>query len=106
MVPRHSARTFMKHKRMLFMCLALAGVAVAVEGMLLIQPRPAPPKPHPAPAQTLTGHRYGVGSLAFSADGKRLASGGGAFGNEGEAIVWDLADGTEMLRLTGFAQPV
>src|SRR5262245_5941065 len=101
----NAARIVMKHKRILTMFLALIGLAIVIKGILLLQPRPTPPKPQTA-AHVLTGHRHGIRSLAFSADGSLLASGGGAFGSEGEAIIWNLAEGSEVRRLTQFSQPV
>src|SRR5205823_6511267 len=46
---------------------------------------------------TLAGHSGMVGSLAFSPDGKRLASGSG----DRTVRVWDLASGKELLQLRG-----
>ena len=39
----------------------------------------------------LSGSKYGVQRLAFSADGKQLASVGGEGDKKGEAIIWDVA---------------
>ncbi len=51
----------------------------------------------------LTGHRHGVLSLAFSPDGKTLASGGGTFdepGNNGEVFLWDVTTHTRRAKFT------
>jgi WD40 repeat protein len=40
---------------------------------------------------TLSGNEGGVHSVAFNPDGKRLASGAGAFDGPGEIRVWDVA---------------
>jgi WD40 repeat protein len=47
--------------------------------------------------QTLTGHRGAIHGLAFSADGKRLATGGG----DHLVRVWDLEKGRELFSLLG-----
>ncbi len=67
------------------------------------------PKPDPDwdPADfhelfTLTGHTDRVISVAFSPDGKRLASAGW----DQAAKVWDAASGQEMLTLKGHTKPV
>jgi hypothetical protein len=53
------------------------------------------------PRGTLKGHRFPVTCLAFSPDGKTLASGSGAsygvvLGGPGELKVWDVATGKEL----------
>ncbi|HNR39936.1 MAG TPA: hypothetical protein PKN61_12960 [Acidobacteriota bacterium] len=61
--------------------------------------------------QTLAGHRYPVHACAFLPDGRRLVSAGGAHRDaptpaNSELIVWDLATGSERLRLAGHAGAV
>jgi WD40 repeat protein len=51
---------------------------------------------------TLSGHAGPVTCVAFSADGKRVVSGG----SDRTARVWDTATGKELLTLRGFARPV
>jgi WD40 repeat protein len=51
--------------------------------------------------RTLKGHTSEVTSLAFSPDGKRLASGSGNFDKPGEVKVWDTTTGQELLSLNG-----
>tara|TARA_B100000949_G_C14048876_1_gene352701 strand:+ start:163 stop:336 length:174 start_codon:yes stop_codon:yes gene_type:complete len=41
----------------------------------------------------LKGHRERVHSVAFSSDGKRIVSGGGAYNKPSELKVWDAASG-------------
>jgi WD40 repeat protein len=52
---------------------------------------------------TLKGHKACVWSVAFSPDGKRLASASGEMSGEGpgEVKLWDLATGYEVLTLHG-----
>jgi WD40 repeat protein len=58
--------------------------------------------------RTLAGeHGATVRALAFSADGRRLASGAGWLrGSAGEVKVWDVAAGRELTHFTGHAQEV
>jgi len=56
--------------------------------------------------QALRGHSAQVPRLAFSPDGKRLASGSGAINAAGELIVWDVARGEEVLSLKFANKPV
>jgi WD40 repeat protein len=51
---------------------------------------------------TLTGHSDGVVSVAFSPDGRRLASAS----RDGIVWVWDSATGLGVLTLTGHSQGV
>jgi WD40 repeat protein len=51
--------------------------------------------------RTMTGHRGGVNSVAFSPDGKRALSGSGAYGDG--LRLWDLATGQPLKTLTGKA---
>jgi WD40 repeat protein len=53
---------------------------------------------------TLTGHRDAVAGVAFSPDGKRLASGSGY--GDGTVRVWDVANGKEVLTCTGHTNTV
>jgi WD40 repeat protein len=51
------------------------------------------------PLRTLKGHQGGVWALAFSADGKSLAS-----GSQDQTVrVWEVLTGKERLRLDGHA---
>jgi WD40 repeat protein len=54
------------------------------------------------PARTLKGHTGWVKSVAFSPDGKRLASAG----QDGAVKAWDPATGQETRSLTGHTQEV
>jgi hypothetical protein len=51
---------------------------------------------------TLKGHTSFIGSVCWSPDGSRLATGS----NDGTAKVWDAAGGGELLTLTAHAGPV
>jgi WD40 repeat protein len=60
---------------------------------------------------TLRGHRFNVWNLAFSPDGKRLASAGGSYiatkkRLPGEVKIWDMNTGQELCTLEGFADVV
>ena len=54
----------------------------------------------------LSGHAGAVRDLAFSADGARLAAGGGETGVAGDIRIWDPADGTLVKTLKGHADAV
>jgi WD40 repeat protein len=93
--------------RLTALALALAfaaGVAPAAEApadlaLSAIDPRDARvPHEPPPPLLNLTGHPAEVYTVAFSPDGRRLAS-----ASNREVIVWDLAAGTELFtcRVTG-----
>src|SRR5690349_19070705 len=55
---------------------------------------------------TLTGHAEAVWSVAFSPDGKTLASGGGFAGTPGDIRLWDVATGKERATLQGHTNGV
>src|SRR5439155_25040909 len=60
-------------------------------------------------AQTLEGHTNMIFGLAFSPDGKRLASGDGTPGNPrspGVVKLWDLPTGRELFTLKGHIRSV
>jgi hypothetical protein len=52
----------------------------------------------------LTGPRGMVLAVAFTPDGRALASGGGSYDRFGEVILWDVATGRERLSLHGHRQ--
>jgi Trypsin-like peptidase domain/WD domain, G-beta repeat len=54
--------------------------------------------------RTMTGHRGGVNSVAFSPDGQRTLSGSGAYGDG--LRLWDLATGQTVRTLTGHTMGV
>src|SRR5437660_5340109 len=51
------------------------------------------------PLPVLKGHHYWVNHVAFSPDGKLLASAAGMLDRAGEVTLWDMAGGEEKLRL-------
>jgi WD40 repeat protein/serine/threonine protein kinase len=58
---------------------------------------------------TLQGHTGAVHAVAYSPDGKRLASGGRHIevnGNVGQVKIWDMDSGQELLALDGHEAPV
>ena len=55
---------------------------------------------------TLKGRTAPVSCVAFSPDGRRLATSGSAIGKPGEVKVWDAATGRETLVLTGHTGPI
>ena len=85
------------------------------------QPKGQAPKPQVAPAvaprltvvpitatRALEGHRDAVGSVTFSADGRRAVSGGGRFveatkgkGSDYAIRIWDVETAAELARLEG-----
>jgi WD40 repeat protein len=59
-----------------------------------------------ASRRVLAGHAQTVTGLAFSADGRRLASSSGSLGRPGEVRLWDVATGQELLVLRGHTHEV
>ena len=53
-----------------------------------------------------TGHKDLVSCVAFSPDGRRLASANGGVHTPGEIKIWDPADGRELSTLPAHAAPV
>jgi serine/threonine protein kinase/WD40 repeat protein len=53
------------------------------------------------PKFALKGHRYPILGVAFSSDGKTLASAGGWLADDGEVKLWDTSSGRERMNLTG-----
>jgi WD40 repeat protein len=80
-------------------CLGLAAAWLGVACMGLLLP---PLSAHePKLRDTLKGHTHLVYSVAFSPDGKTLASGSGGMGATGEIKLWDLATAREMATFQG-----
>jgi WD40 repeat protein len=76
--------------------LVVLGAGVVVWGKLL-RPRPEPCIPIPEGQKYLGKHPRGALSVAFSPDGRLLASGGG----EGSIKLWDTKTGEEQATLVG-----
>jgi WD40 repeat protein len=55
---------------------------------------------------TLRGHAGDVNGVAFSPDGKRIASGGGKIGEAGELKLWDAGTGKLLRNLRGHGREV
>jgi U3 small nucleolar RNA-associated protein 12 len=63
---------------------------------------PETPGVEAAEVVTFNGHKKGISTLAWDADGGRLASGG----SEGEVVVWDRVAEVGLFRLRGHRGPV
>jgi WD40 repeat protein len=83
---------------------AFLSLLLAVSASVAV--RPAALADDPRPLRVLSGHRFEVYSVAFSPDGKTLASGGGYLGPElkpGEIMLWDVDTGKLRESLKGHA---
>jgi WD40 repeat protein len=82
--------------------LILLGALGMVIVCLPIQPKQEPPH-FPL---ILRGHQHSLHALAFSPDGRTLASGGGSFRKAGELKLWDVDTGTPRVDLLGHSDSV
>jgi WD40 repeat protein/serine/threonine protein kinase len=113
----HEGTSFMRHRGPIFAAkFSPDGKQVATAGydgrILLWRPEAVNPidlkariddlPDPPAPYRELVGHRGPVQTLAFSPDGKTLASGG----QDNQAMVWDVAQGSLLKTLRGHASYV
>lgn len=91
--------------RMIWPILALATLCLSPSAASEPAPGPRPLRP----ALTLIGHTFSVSSIAFSPDGRLLASTSNGQDSEdtaGEIKVWDLKAGREVRSLRGHAYGV
>jgi len=80
----------------------IASVLLTTGVMLAIEKHPDPQNA----CAVLRGHRHGIHHLAFTPDGKILASVGGMTDLEGEVRLWDTATGRARATLPGHAGAV
>jgi WD40 repeat protein len=90
-----------KFRKLILMSLALLGVMIA-----LILTRKTDPGEEDISCTTLEGFGKPVNALAFSPDGKTLATGDGWLDGTGAVRLWDVNTGTEQVSISQFPNAI